>query len=172
MTPKLWYPLNNPGQNLIYPVTETLITLFQASEDHFYFSIFLVKLLSEKSLIFPEYSNHNKDHGEKNGAARAFRAHNLTNASYWASCRGSRSLEMPTQKYLHQHLTRQSQSVLSWSLYQITNNFASTNWKQKHKQHFKRAPRRTFHLPIQKRWIFPRADQFQNQLTTHPKEQS
>lgn len=88
------------------------------------------------------------------------------------AAKGSRSWEMPTKKYLHQHLTCQSQSVLSWSLYQVTNNLASTNWKQKHKQHFKRAPRRTFHLHIQKRLIFPRADQFQNQLTTHPKEQN
>lgn len=40
--PKLWYSLNQPSQDVIYPVIETLIKSCQVPEGHFYFSIFLV----------------------------------------------------------------------------------------------------------------------------------
>ena len=73
------------------------MTLFRASEDQVCFPIFLVKLLSETSLIFPEYSNHNKNHGQKSKAAQAFRAQDLTNAPT-LSCRGQQEFRNAYQK--------------------------------------------------------------------------
>lgn len=126
----------------------------------------LKHLLSEKSLISPEQLNHNRDHGGGNkGSTPKFRARTLAN--HPADLQMLAGVKKCLQNtYPSQYLTCPIQSVLFWSLYQVTVSFANTSWKQKSQTAFWQ---RTSHLHTLIRLISPELTDFRNNFQLIPR---